>query len=59
MGENTAYPESDIDIGILGPEKIDDFLMLRIRSDISGIPTLRRIDVVDLQSVDENLEKKF
>jgi hypothetical protein len=32
--------------------------MLRIRSDISGIPTLRRIDVVDLQSVDEKFREE-
>lgn len=56
--KGVAYPESDIDIGIFGPEKIDDFLMLRIRSDIAGIPTLRHIDVVDLQNVDESFRKE-
>lgn len=56
--KNTALPESDIDIGVLGPEKIDEFLMMRIRSDIAGIPTLRRVDIVDLKNVDERFKQE-
>ncbi len=51
--KGSAEPTSDIDIAILGPQPIDDLLLLRIREEINGIPTLRRIDVVDLNNTDE------
>lgn len=51
--KDTAEPTSDIDIGILGPKAIDSFLLLRLKEEIKGIPTLRRIDVVDLNEADE------
>ena len=51
--KDTAEPTSDIDIGILGPQAIDSMLLLRLKEEIKGIPTLRRIDVVDLNETDE------
>jgi predicted nucleotidyltransferase len=42
-----AQEASDIDIGLLGPDTIDDMLLLRIEDDIANIPTLRRMDVVE------------
>lgn len=51
--KDTAEPTSDIDIGILGPEAIDGLLLLRLKEEIKAIPTLRRIDVVDLNEADE------
>jgi hypothetical protein len=39
---------SDIDIAILGKERIDDLLFLRIKEEVKAIPTLRKIDLVDL-----------
>ncbi len=51
--KGSAEPTSDIDIAILGPLPIDDLLLLRIREEINGLPTLRRIDVVDLNNTDE------
>jgi len=52
-----ALPTSDIDIGILGEKKAPFEAMVRIRSQVRGIPTLRKIDVVDLQSVGERFRK--
>ena len=48
-----AEPTSDIDIAILGPQPIDDLLLLRLKDEVGGIPTLRRIDVVDLNQTDD------
>lgn len=56
--KNSAEPTSDIDIGILGPKAIDGILLMRIKEEIRGIPTLRRIDVVDLKETDEEFRKE-
>ena len=56
--KGSAEPTSDIDIAILGPQPIDDMLLLRLREEINGIPTLRRIDVVDLNNADERFREE-
>ena len=56
--KDTAEPTSDIDIGILGPKAVDGLLLLRLKEEIKGIPTLRRIDVVDLNEADEGFRKE-
>jgi len=48
-----ARETSDIDIGVAGPKPVDDVTLLRIKSEIEGIPTLRRIDIVDLSKADD------
>ena len=53
-----AQANSDIDIGLTGPEPVDDMMLLRIKEEISGIPTLRRIDVVDLSRTDDNFRQE-
>jgi predicted nucleotidyltransferase len=53
-----AQVTSDIDIGLLGPEAIDDMLLLQIQEDVENIPTLRRIDVVDLNKTDEEFRRE-
>ncbi len=55
---DSAEPTSDIDVGILGPTPVDDILLLRIKGEIRAIPTLRRIDVVDLNQADEDFRKE-
>lgn len=49
-----AMETSDLDIGILGKEKAPWDDMVRIRQEMDELPTLRSIDVVDLNSVEEN-----
>ncbi|HXG38724.1 MAG TPA: nucleotidyltransferase domain-containing protein [Bacteroidota bacterium] len=44
----SALPTSDVDIGILGNQPVPWEIMHRIRGEVEAIPTLRRIDVVDL-----------
>jgi len=56
--KDTAQPTSDIDIGILGDENIDEMLLLRIKEELKGIPTLRSIDIVDLGAADESFRKE-
>ncbi len=56
--KDTAEPTSDIDIGILGPNTIDSMLLLRLREEIEGIPTLRRIDVIDLHTADNEFREE-
>lgn len=52
-----ARPTSDVDIGILGDLVVPNELMMKIRSVIEAITTLRKIDVVDLNSVSEEFKK--
>ena len=41
--------QSDIDIGIEGPEPVPHDVLFRIRDDVEHIPTLYKIDVVDFR----------
>lgn len=48
-----AAPVSDLDIGILGDEKVPREIMGRIKRIAEAVPTLRSIDVIDLRAKDE------
>ena len=52
-----SHPTSDIDIGILGKQKAPWDIMLRITGEAEAIPTLRKIDIVDFNLVEENFKK--
>ncbi len=52
-----AQPNSDLDIGILAKQPILFETLTRIRNEIEAIPTLRKIDVVDLNTVDPSFRK--
>lgn len=47
-GDATGF--SDIDIGILGPDKVPWETMVKILEEVDDIPTLRSVDVLDLNS---------
>ena len=47
-----AQPNSDLDVGILAPKLVPFEIITRIRNEVEAIPTLRKIDVVDLNAVD-------
>jgi len=51
-----AEETSDIDVGILGKEKIPWDIMARILGEVKAIPTLRKIDVVDLNLVEDSFK---
>lgn len=53
----SAQQTSDIDIGILGNEAVEETLMFRIKEEIKAIPTLRSVDIVDLTAADESFRK--
>ncbi len=55
--KDSARPQSDIDIGILGNQPVPWSTMAAIRQSVEDLPTLRRIDVVDLQTVDTDFKK--
>jgi len=53
-----SYPTSDIDVGILGKNNIPSESMAKILDDIEEIPTLRKIDIVDLKKADSSFRKE-
>ena len=53
-----ALETSDIDIGILGKQKALWDIMLRITGEAEAIPTLRKIDIVDLKKADASFRKE-
>ena len=55
--KESAEPTSDIDIGILGKESVEGLVLIRIKCEIEAIPTLRKIDVVDLKAVDDKFRE--
>ena len=48
----------ELPVGILGPGPLDDLVMARIREQIDRLPTLRKIEVVDLWSVGDRFREK-
>lgn len=54
--KGNALETSDIDIGILGKEKVAWSSMAKILEGVKNIHTLRSIDVVDLNSVDRSFK---
>ena len=56
--KGNALPTSDFDIGIVGTHKVPHDVMVNIRSVVEEIPTLRSVDVVDLQTVDDHFKKR-
>jgi len=57
--KESAEPASDIDIAIMGEKEIDDFLLMRIKGEVEAIPTLRKIDIIDLKAVDEKFKENI
>lgn len=53
-----AQTTSDIDIGILGKQRVPWQIMVRILQEVDEIPTVRSIDVVDLQAKDDVFKNK-
>ncbi len=56
--KGNSLETSDIDIGILGKKEVSWHLMAKILQEIENIPTLRSIDVVDLNSVEKGFKNK-
>ncbi len=56
--KGTALETSDLDIAILGAEKVPWETISRIKGAVGGIPTLRSIDIVDLQTTGAEFKNK-
>ena len=56
--KGNAEERSDVDIAILGGQEIDWMTFLKIKEEVENIPTLRKIDIVDLRAVGEQLRKE-
>ena len=54
---NKDDERSDIDIGIEGPNQVSLEVMAQIKDEISTLPTLYHIDIVDFAGVDEDFYK--
>ena len=55
--KGNALETSDLDMGILGDAAVDIGIMDRIVKETDIIPTLRSIDVVDLQTKTDDFRK--
>lgn len=54
--KGNAQSASDIDVGILGKEKVPWSLMARILDKTEDVRTLRSIDIIDLNAVDDSFK---
>jgi len=54
--KGNALPNSDIDIAIYGQTEVDALIMIKIKDEIENLPTLRSIDLIDLNLVSENFK---
>ncbi len=57
QAKGTSLDTSDIDIAVVGKEKVPPLIMAKIRNEVEEIRTLKGIDVVDLMTVDESYRK--
>lgn len=56
--EGKARPGSDIDIGIVGSKPLPHRTMIQIRQHVEDVPTLRKVDIVDLSRVSERFRAR-
>lgn len=56
--QGNARPGSDIDIGIFGDKPLPHRLLMNIRKKIEDVPTLRKIDIVDLSRASERFRTR-
>lgn len=55
--DNKGSERSDIDIGIEGPKEVPLGIMAKIRDEVSSLPTLYSIDIIDFRNVDKDFLK--
>lgn len=55
----TAVPRSDVDLAIVSDHRIPPIVMLRVRERIDDLPTLRKIDLVDVNAVGDGLRERI
>ena len=55
----TAVPRSDVDLAVAADRQIPPVLMARLREQIDALPTLRKIDLVDVHQVGDALRERI
>lgn len=55
--KGNATETSDLDIGIWGNQKVPNDIMFKIRQEVEDVPTLRKIDIVDLNLVSDHFRR--
>ena len=59
FAEGDTVRSSDIDIGILGRDKISDRDFVMLQEELNtNVPTLRKIDLVDFSNVDRKVREE-
>lgn len=58
LARGDALNTSDIDIAILGKEKVDFEIMSKILREKEAIKTLRSIDIIDLNTKNDDFKNK-
>ncbi|MDA8131850.1 MAG: nucleotidyltransferase domain-containing protein [Elusimicrobia bacterium] len=53
---NKGDDNSDIDVGIMGPEAVPPKAMAEMKEDIENLPTLYKIDLVDFSTLAEDFK---
>ena len=56
--QGRALAESDLDIALDAGKPIESVVLLSIINDVDDIPTLRKVDVVDLQALDQAFRRQ-
>ena len=56
--EGNARARSDIDIGILGSKPLSQRTLVHIRQKLDDLPTLHKIDIVDLSRASERFRAR-
>ena len=54
---NKGDDNSDIDVGIMGPEQVPFNVMDELKADIENLPTLYKIDLVDFALLSEDFKE--
>lgn len=57
--KGTAAPHADIDIAVAGPQAVPPQHIAELRAQIEELPTLHKIDLVDLQTVSESFKQEI
>ena len=55
----TAVPRSDVDLAIVAERRVPAATMVRIRERVEDLPTLRKIDLVDVHAVGEAMRSRI
>ena len=58
FAEGNARSGSDIDIGILGAKPLPQRTLVQIRQKVDDLPTLRKIDIVDLSRASDRFRAR-